>query len=413
MSTRFLLLCFTTLSTSLHLSAAEPSFDLRAHEWGTFTAVTGSDGVPVPWWTPALEGPAALPEFVRPLPALSKIQQPWLLRMETPVIYFYANQPARVQVRVGLNQLRLTDVFPQAQSMPLSMGMLDSAPFEAIWELRLQPPGDSVGKHLPQVAERGAHYGHARAVPQAWWVVNGTPPEAPEVEKFLFYRGAGNAQMPRRIAGVASDGVTLFPGGTGLFLVQVDAQACCWREVGRDASIAARGNSYTVPLPAQSDSPGSADALAQRLRDALSAAGLTADEAAAMVATWREAWLAEPGLRVLEILPREWVDQVLPLRIEPAPEHLERVFVARWELLTAEDEEAALTLLEQPPSAETPASPPAGWRRGRFTPALLERVAAIRDQRFRQQIAQTASLWRQSGLEENENATTHAHDPGH
>src|SRR5689334_17629208 len=73
--------------------------DLTVHEWGTFTAIAGRDGKPVAWRP--LVGPSDLPAFVYNLAdtldakGLRHGQQCFkcqeaIVRMETPVLYFYA-----------------------------------------------------------------------------------------------------------------------------------------------------------------------------------------------------------------------------------------------------------------------------------------------------------------------------------
>src|SRR5215475_943437 len=59
-----------------------------AHEWGTFTSVADSEGVPVVWY--ALGGPTKLPCFVHKSEVLGKETAITTVRMETPVIYLYA-----------------------------------------------------------------------------------------------------------------------------------------------------------------------------------------------------------------------------------------------------------------------------------------------------------------------------------
>ncbi|HVQ40641.1 MAG TPA: hypothetical protein VMS54_00470, partial [Vicinamibacterales bacterium] len=84
---------------------------LVVHEWGTFTSVAGADGQAVPWRP--LNGPSDLPCFVNVLKDGPKTWVPGglpaisaLVRMETPVIYFYAPTGAEqtVDVRVDFNQ---------------------------------------------------------------------------------------------------------------------------------------------------------------------------------------------------------------------------------------------------------------------------------------------------------------------
>jgi hypothetical protein len=67
--------------------------------------------------------------------------------------------------------------------------------------------------------------------------------------------------------------------------------------------------------------------------------GLFPDEAHAMLETWKDSWFEE-GSRVIYILPRQFVDSVLPLTITPAPEQLTRIFVGRLELVTPATQQA-------------------------------------------------------------------------
>jgi hypothetical protein len=75
------------------------------------------------------------------------------------------------------------------------------------------------------------------------------------------------------------------------------------------------------------------DSLKQVVEDMLIARGLYQDEAQAMFETWRDSWFEE-GSRLLYIVPREFVDRVLPLSINPALAQTVRVFIGRMELVT-------------------------------------------------------------------------------
>src|SRR5258707_315744 len=67
----------------------QPAGPLVAHEWGTFTSVADLHGNAIRWL--ALGGPSVLPCFVyRGGPTERKVSTYGTVRMETPVIYFYA-----------------------------------------------------------------------------------------------------------------------------------------------------------------------------------------------------------------------------------------------------------------------------------------------------------------------------------
>jgi hypothetical protein len=89
---------------------------------------------------------------------------------------------------------------------------------------------------------------------------------------------------------------------------------------------------------------GTFDSLHQDLEDLLVSQGLFRDEASAMLETWSDSWFEE-GSRLFYIVPRPFVDSVLPLSIQPAPAQLTRVFVGRIELVTPATEESIQTAL--------------------------------------------------------------------
>ena len=65
--------------------------------------------------------------------------------------------------------------------------------------------------------------------------------------------------------------------------------------------------------------------------------GLFADEAAAMLETWKQSYFQSSGKRIFYIMPRAWTDRVMPLRIHSSAHQeidLERSMVGRIELMT-------------------------------------------------------------------------------
>src|SRR5207247_3766521 len=60
--------------------------------------------------------------------------------------------------------------------------------------------------------------------------------------------------------------------------------------------------------------------------------GLYEKEARAMIETWRDSWFEE-WTRLFYIVPRQAVDSILPLDIQPAPSDVARVFVGRMEII--------------------------------------------------------------------------------
>ena len=89
---------------------------LTVHEWGTFTSIAGADGRAVQWLPQA--GPSDLPCFVERNRFNVKGSLSGTVRMETPVLYFYATRETTVNVRVRFQQGAITEWFPHAMVTP-------------------------------------------------------------------------------------------------------------------------------------------------------------------------------------------------------------------------------------------------------------------------------------------------------
>src|SRR5262245_36122713 len=87
-----------------------------AHEWGTFTSVSTADGK-FQLWNP-LSGPSELPSFVYRSSGVQCFKggrtNLALVRMETPVIYFYADRDVRASVKVDFPRGCFSEWYPLA-----------------------------------------------------------------------------------------------------------------------------------------------------------------------------------------------------------------------------------------------------------------------------------------------------------
>jgi hypothetical protein len=117
------------------------------------------------------------------------------------------------------------------------------------------------------------------------------------------------------------------------------------------------------------------ESMSRDLQDVLTAQGLYPDEAQAMVETWRQSWFEE-GSRLLYIVPRHFVDKVLPLSITPAPGQVVRAFVGRLELITPATEHAIETALAAQDLSTI-------MKYGRFLEPIMEQLKAENPARAR------------------------------
>ncbi len=349
------------------LQAATPP-SLEVHEWGTFTVLSGGGLTQVSWYTPERDL-AHLPPFVHP-GIIGKFAMPNRIRMETPVIYFYPEKPMAVSVEASFEEGTISETYPYGslQFIPGSgMGMR----FKARWSGQLRPPTDKRALALIPGITPGEHeepYGAAREVPDAWIFESDLkqlpgakePLTQPEADKFIFYRGAGNADLPVQ-ADISRDQVSLrhhpIRELRHSVVLRVRGGRAGWATIAIPASEDPTENLYQVsaPLPEIDRSLDEVEAeLAADWKQALAANGLTPAEASAMVETWRKTWFREEGDRVLTLMPRAAIDAMLPLTVTPTPSKLERVFVARLELIAPQRAEMLAGLLESVAPAEVP-----------------------------------------------------------
>jgi hypothetical protein len=314
--------------------------ELTVHEWGTFTSLAGYDGSPLIW--APLSAAGDLPCFVRARGAGLAKYQPGLVRMETPVIYFYTQQPMNASVHVDFPQGEMTEWYPKAQVRP---GLRTTGSIE--WAgLKILP---GTNPRLPSTTGPSRYYA-ARAADAA-------PVQAgEESEKLLFYRGIANFRPPIEPV-VSGHGYTLRNN------TATPIPAAILFE-NRDGRIGYRiihnlQGSLRVDAPPLT---ASVEAIRKELTGMLVQSGLYPKEAAAMLETWHDSWF-EPGTRVIYIDPPATVDATLPMRISPAPQKIERVFVGRVEVLSPATETAIRAAMEAGDAA-------ALEKLGRFLPAF-------------------------------------------
>lgn len=359
------ILVFSAIAYGEAASAADR---LTVHEWGTFTALQDEQGR-------ALGGinvdDEPLPEFVHdlnplvvgrsysfdnPFALLSKgapERHPYVtLRLETPVIYFHLPPraaPMKVDVDVALRGGWLTQFYPNAEADApgLKAGTFNFGPITPQTVSRLTWKGLTVGADAsgPKTDQ------HVWAAPRNVQAASVTTAgKVHESEKYIFYRGVGNFKAPLEVStDAASDRIeirgrfenVLAPSehlAVGpLWLVQVQPDGrFAYRtlapvEVTADPTVIA--GSARGSFAPDDFALGNLDNLRHELRQALEREGLFADEAAALIETWNEAYFRAPGWRLFFMVPRRWTDHYLPLSFS-VPTDLQRAMIGRIELIS-------------------------------------------------------------------------------
>ena len=366
-----------------HAGQAAPADRFVVHEWGTFTSFAGSDGVNLEFRPLVTDD---LPRFI-----MNPFSQPGsnpfikqnyvaLQRMETPVTYFYTDTPRVVNVRVDFPKGMLSEWYPVVKHFDAGQPSGDLKHFDSgqpsgdlkhfdsgqqtgertfrghaylDWgPVRLTPPrqfadvrvrgpkGQAVRASLPPVGASD-HYGRARETDSAI-VETVDATRGSHFEKFLFYRGLGNFELPIKLAALGSDRFEVANSADdasgALLLVRIDDGHVRFTRMD---SIGPR-STVEIALPRDEST---VDDLAEATAAELRGAGLYPKEALAMVNTWRGSWFGENGTRLLYLVPGKLTDSLLPLSVEPAPQERVRVLVGRLETLTPEDSQRLVEAL--------------------------------------------------------------------
>jgi len=354
---------FVRLTVAIGISAAtalaqEPSAKANyvAHEWGTFTSMVGQNGI-------VLEGlqreEEALPGFVHDLlrieesamatdtklPA-SRVTQ----KMETPVLYFHADAPLRVRVDVSYRGGLMTQFFPLPSTItpPLAAARAQRIDMSKIdwswltWDVDVIPRSAGAPPEIPIVAADHP-WTWARQVDSAY--VRTRPENAAtrvEAEHYIFYRGLGRTQPNVEVRAETGGVVEVQHGLDGEipFLAVLEMGERGGRFVTANRFAAGSVKEFALGAVAIDANH---DAVSRRLgaavQQALEATGLHQDEARAMVATWSRSWFRTNGTRVIYVLPRVTVDEMLPLWLSPPPRELVRTLVGRIECITPEEQQ--------------------------------------------------------------------------
>jgi len=325
--------------------------DLRVHEWGVFTSYAdlayANAGRKAEW--------ESLPKFFyRQFPTRRLRWAP--MTVDKPIVYFYTNRPGLdVEVTVTFSAGAPVVWWPACAS-PVDDGMKRKpGAFRSLtWRARLGktappvragpvlrlPPGKDQAVTEFDLPE-GCWLKQARAVKDAAPVtvvgsrlIRGRPwsTNRSETERFLYYDGLVPAPGLLRCVATAAESVTVrnsarFPLA-GLFVID-RRQARQGKAAGFAHHVGPIAPGETAKISLRRVPPADLPAKAAApIRQALTAAGLYADEADGLLKIWRKGFFERPGLTALYLLPRAEYDRMLPLAVTPKPPEIVRVGVA-------------------------------------------------------------------------------------
>ncbi len=344
----------STDSNSDNTRVSPEKEDFIVHEWGTFTSLHSSEG-------DRLDGlfveEEQLPAFVYEhagLPddindnlscgkGLASFAEPMdvTIKMETPVLYFYSDKAMEVDIKVDFPRGTISQWYPQRTNG-------DVLPEQSQWRKGIDFSKDFNGWiKWNNIQVLGPDSNVPLSPPVDQLIDTWKAPRAvrankvkvgDEVEKYLFYRGLGNFDIPvhvkfnnKRDLQITNTGTEKIPY---VFVYQIDEDG--------NSSVYWTGDLDSEAEKVVTISENSTENMQEKFIEfamALKDEGLYLDEAKAMLETWKGSYFKTPGLRVFWILPEKEVDRILPLDIKPKPRSVERVFVGRCDVLTPKFEE--------------------------------------------------------------------------
>jgi hypothetical protein len=388
-----------SLSVVLRAEAPAPGDRLVVHEWGTFTALQdeqgrsirgiNTDDEPLPSFVHdahgmLLQNPSDIPPVQ--FKGVSRVHPDVVVRLETPVLYFYPprDKPSlKLNVRVDFKGGWLTQFYPDAKATNPGLRQQMNDPGAIT-------PGTIGSLQWNDLLVEGKMNG-PRTDSRVWLAPREvqaasvtTTGKEKETERYLFYRGVGQINPPLKVTRSAADPnrLELTPttkeGITAAWLVDVRQDgAIAFRVIKVDRLVREGGaNISTSATFAERDyAAENLKGIRTELKAGLKADGLFDDEAEAMMNTWEAAYFKRPGLRVFFMVPREWTDAVLPLRITgDATDKMDvqRAIIGRIEVVTPFQRERLMRI-----GRTTPAS-------GMWLNAAIQKALANTSDKYRE-----------------------------
>jgi hypothetical protein len=350
--------------------SAAMAADLVIHEWGTITSIHAPDGTPATGLN-RIEESDVLPDFVhrfeppttrQPNRLLAKSPRvpgrpDVILRLETPVIYFHPppnqkyDQPIDITVRFRggvLNEFYPDAAASIALDTPRVQDKVDAG---VIGEWN----GDVLNNYVVGKLEwKGLRLHDTVIAPltnsEAWLApravnsVSVFSAAAGEGEQYIFYRGVAHLAALFQTRATRSQLELRAPAQLTWLDAPMIVPQIWLAEVRADGRVAFREHAAVTMSPegagrqlarlkrfSAGDFAEGVGPLRTSMKRALIAQGLYADEAEAMLNTWRASYFQKAGLRVFYIVPRAWTDYFLPLEFS-VPARVNRVIVGRIDI---------------------------------------------------------------------------------
>ncbi len=361
-------------TTFILLNCAANAQTLTVHEWGTFTTLHGSTGN-------TLSGlyfeEEQLPNFVYHFPGFSPDPaiatngyipcKDVTVKMETPVLYFYSTVERPVQVHVDFPMGAISQWYPNrsgGEVMPTGSSVnFDDRERNGSIDWKATVLALNTTETLTQTQNIPVKWDAPRQTNS-----NLVKNDQGEVEKYLFYRGLANFSLPVSVS-FKNEGLLKITNSSNLDIPYIYVydhsdmdSASVWASgplAAGETKIISRATKYYRE-----------DNLIPEYYDFLTAlkiAGLNQSEALALLHTWDEGYFQTTGFKIFWIVPRSMTDAILPITIIPKPDELQRVLVAKTEILTPDFEKQLVSYYTAHGNLDD-------WKGDRYQLAYMQRV---------------------------------------
>ena len=364
---------FSCLSLSFFfISSSVADSPVVVHEWGTITTRHQPDGTPEGRLN-RIEKSEVLPSFVHSFePAQTQntlerslAKSPLTLgrpdvtmRLETPVIYFYPGQnysSKSFKVEISFRGGVINEFFPNASaSLTLDMERINKKMQAGIvrsWN------GEVLNNYVRgsivwSVADLPVKADVPHTEETLWIAPRNVDSRYVEVisgesEKYLFYRGVAHLEAMLQTRHSSSEVTLLSPNRLHWLPTATTVIPKAWIvAINERGEVAFR---FVESITLQKKTPSKTiqsfpsfatdqfrsehlTELKRSMKDALVAEGLFKKEAEAMLATWKKSYFANAGRRIFYIVPSEWLEYHLPVKLSIAHK-LSRAFIGRIDLI--------------------------------------------------------------------------------
>ena len=326
---------------------------LEVHEWGTFTVVQNDQGETLVGVNTDDE---PLPSFVykkyfginneeKQTAGFSKslpryINRKMRMRLETPVVYFYPKENMAGKAfdfQAEFMNGVISEVYPKTFDIQKEGPRLESPLSQAIWK------NITITKSEKFPVTDNPVWLEPRKV-------NAKPVQVDEeVEKYLFYRGLGENDIPlhvvtnretKKIEIFSEEKKSLVEEPKysieNLWYVNVDSQGkIIYKKLSGftvDSNLRTKKIDFSSEFT-KDEKKNDYQSLISSMKDALVKEGLFVEEASAMLKTWEHAYFKQTGSRIFYMVPRLWVDKNLPIKVS-VDSKIERAMIGRIEIIS-------------------------------------------------------------------------------